>query len=1131
MRKRFLIPIFFSLMFHNLNLFSQQISFTPVYYISEKSNRAFLGITQDRLGNIWLTSFDGGIYRYDGSGFIDYEHNDTDSNSISSYNAECIYADSTDIIWVGTYGGGLDRFDPSTNRFTHFRHLPSESSSLANDTVMAILKDREGNFWVGTRGGLDLFDSKAGTFKHYPHNPDKGSGLSSNQVRSIYEDHQGTLWIGCGSIFAKNGPEEGGLNRFNRSDGSFTSYIHDPGNPNSLETNKVQALFEDSKGNFWVGTSGNGLHIMDRTKGTFTHYYYDSTHPEKLSRPPVNKFNLDHITFINEDILGGIWIGSFLGGINRYDPAAKKITHYGKVMDGTKSLHILEVDTASGYLDYSSWQALFLPDGQIWFTVINPISGPLFYHAAIFRKGIPFYHTNKMGGANTFYDDSDSLLWVGTDNGLIKKNLVLQTEKIYVNEPRNPNSLSNSFITVIRVDKEKNFWLGTNGGLNKYDPVNNQFIHYRLDPKIESSLSNDTIWSMCLDHNDELWVGTSNGLDKLDKKSGGFTHFKLENRNRVDNGNLVYCIREDQNGQLWVGTEGGLYRVNIGTGTVITVLPSANTRSICVDSKNVVWIGSDTGRINDKQNMYRLNQGQFVLFADSNMRGKITYVFDIVEDNHQNLWVSTRYAIFRINDKRDVVRRFGSEYGVSKNGFDLGDNFKAGNGKLFFGDSRGYYSFFPEDLKGNNQPLLNFTSFRLNGKEVIPGEGGILKKAVWRTDEIRLSHDENNFSFEFEGIDDQGLGEVKYLVMLENYDDDWLDYVNGRRANYFNVPPGNYTLRVKAFSSDGAMSEKSMRIIISPPWWKTWWAYTIFSLVIIGAIRGFIVYRSRKLVAENRLLEEKVTSRTEQLNLSLKELKSTQNQLIQSEKMASLGELTAGIAHEIQNPLNFVNNFSEVNKELVGEMKEELDKGNLAEAKAIAEDIETNEDKIMFHGKRADSIVKGMLQHSRSSNGMKQPTDINALADEYLRLSYHGLRAKDKSFNATLQTDYDNSIGKINIIPQDIGRVLLNLYNNAFFAVEEKAKGQTPGYEPIVSVSSRKIKDRVQIRVRDNGSGIPPKILDKIFQPFFTTKPTGQGTGLGLSLSYDIIKAHGGEMKVESKKGDGAEFVVQIPIA
>jgi two-component system NtrC family sensor kinase len=307
--------------------------------------------------------------------------------------------------------------------------------------------------------------------------------------------------------------------------------------------------------------------------------------------------------------------------------------------------------------------------------------------------------------------------------------------------------------------------------------------------------------------------------------------------------------------------------------------------------------------------------------------------------------------------------------------------------------------------------------------------------------------------------------------------------------------------------------------------------YALFAIVGVFLLLAIILYRNnRQKQKANALLQFQKS----EIQNTLTELKATQSQLIQSEKMASLGELTAGIAHEIQNPLNFVNNFSEVNTELIEELKNEKLKVKTERDEQLEDqllnNIAENEQKINHHGKRADAIVKGMLQHSQTSTGQKESTDINKLADEYLRLAYHGLRAKDKSFNATLKTDYDESIGNINIIPQDIGRVLLNLYNNAFYAVNEKRKQQNESYEPTVIVSTKKMSDKVEISVRDNGNGISQKVVDKIFQPFFTTKPTGQGTGLGLSLSYDIIKAHGGELKVNTKEGEFAEFIIQLPM-
>jgi len=361
------------------------------------------------------------------------------------------------------------------------------------------------------------------------------------------------------------------------------------------------------------------------------------------------------------------------------------------------------------------------------------------------------------------------------------------------------------------------------------------------------------------------------------------------------------------------------------------------------------------------------------------------------------------------------------------------------------------------------------------------------------------------------------------IAMTGDNHKEWIHYCEARcellRGYYGEEIPARSCHLCKF--SNGAIAQSSASLISQESWDLLKRVASVFSLA----------YSRFKDLTQARIDLQNLKEEKNRAENALAELKATQRQLIQSEKMASLGELTAGIAHEIQNPLNFVNNFSELNTELIDELKTELATGNQQQAKEIADSIKENEEKINHHGKRADAIVKGMLQHSRSTSSQKDLTDINALADEYLRLSYHGLRAKDKTFNATLKTDFDESIGKINIVPQDIGRVLLNLYNNAFYAVTEKKKQHPEGYEPTVSVSTKKINGKVEISIKDNGNGIPPKVVDKIYQPFFTTKPTGQGTGLGLSLSYDIIKAHGGEINVETKEGEGAEFIVQLIVA
>ncbi|GAA4455852.1 hypothetical protein GCM10023189_24200 [Nibrella saemangeumensis] len=303
--------------------------------------------------------------------------------------------------------------------------------------------------------------------------------------------------------------------------------------------------------------------------------------------------------------------------------------------------------------------------------------------------------------------------------------------------------------------------------------------------------------------------------------------------------------------------------------------------------------------------------------------------------------------------------------------------------------------------------------------------------------------------------------------------------------------------------------------------------YAVLTGLGVLVLLALILWRNnRQKHRANELLQQK----NGEIQRTLIELKTTQAQLIQREKMASLGELTAGIAHEIQNPLNFVNNLSEVSTELVGELKEEAKAGHIEDVLELADDLQETLEKVNHHGKRADGIVKGMLQHSKTSSGTKEPTDLNALANEYLRLAYQNLKAKDDSFTADLRLSLDPNLGLINVAPQDMGRVLLNLYNNAFYATQEQARKSMDGFQPQIEVTTHRENGRVELRVKDNGTGIPSEILNKIYQPFFTTKPTGQGTGLGLSLSYDIVtKGHGGEMIVDSQENTYTEFVVTLP--
>jgi signal transduction histidine kinase/ligand-binding sensor domain-containing protein len=1097
---------------------TQQVKFNLVSGSNGISLGMINGITRDREGVMWFSDqFHQCIIRYDGSLMTRFAYDPKNNNSLGGRYPDCIFADSSGIIWIGFNGTGLDRFDPETKIFKHFRHLPNDTGSLASDGVSALLVDRQGNLWVGTNGGLDLLNQGTGKFKHFRHNDLDSASLSDNIVRAIYEDREGTLWIGTGLPWVEP-LERGGLNRFNRKTGTFTRYLSDPKNPHSLIDNKVRAIFEDSRGVFWVGTGGDGLHTMDRKTGIFVRHKYNPAKPEQLSRPPVINDIGDHITFITEDTLGYIWVGTFGNGIIRYDTTTKKITHFGG-----------KTDKSGIFRDNSAWWVNASKAGLFW--ICTQESN--LYRVDLFTNYIPRYQSYT-GAILSFYEETPTVLWLGTDSGLIRKNLTDGSSHLFIHEPLNPNGISKGEVGTIIKDERGDFWLSTSGGgINKLNPNTGIFTHYQHDPKNSQSLFSDNVGIIYKDSESNLWVATDDGLDRMDRNTGNFTHYRHDqNDTNSISDNVVTSIFEAETKVLWVGTYyRGLNKMNLQEGRFKHYLPGAFVTSIYKDADGVIWVGAPNA-------LYRYNKGtdDFSIFGEGKTGIKINSALSIIGDDQNNLWIASFSGIYKINNTRDQIIIYDQRNGID--GFTSPINwgvstYKGQDGEIFFGSSSGYYAFYPDKLKlTRNVPKINFTNFWLKGVDVKVAPNGPLKELFSNTKEIHLQHDQNVFSIGFTAIDYDNPGDKTFYYKLENYDDDWRLSGVEEKAYYFNVPPGKYVFRVTASNStNGASSEKDILITIALPWWGTWWAYCMY--VVLGFVVAYSLYRfykNRIIIKEREKSNIRELAQAKEIEKAYGELKSTQVQLVQSEKMASLGELTAGIAHEIQNPLNFVNNFSEVNTELLSELEDEAKNGKIEEVRSIAKNIRENEEKINHHGKRADAIVKGMLQHSKVSTGQKEQTNINALSDEYFRLAYHGFRAKDKSFSATMTTDFDQSIGTINIVPQDMGRVLLNLYNNAFYAVLEKKKQVLDGYEPTVSVTTKKLNGKVVISVKDNGNGIPEKVVEKIFQPFFTTKPTGQGTGLGLSLSYDVVKAHGGNIRVETKERDGSEFIVTLPL-
>ncbi len=1107
----------------------QQILFNNVFP-SDGSTFSFVnGITQDNNGYMWFAT-KRGIYSYDGTQMVSYKNSSLSANSLASNLVESIFADDDGSIWVGSLGNGLDHFDQFTGAFTHFQHDPDDTASLSNDTVTSILRDRDGILWIGTHQGLDQYNPETKTFIHYRHRENDPASLSFNQVRVIYEDKQGTLWIGTGSPYAGDGggASDGGLNRLDKSTGQFTRYMHNRDDINSLISNKVSAIFEDNQGAFWVGTRG-GLHKMDRQEGTFERLVYDPAHPEKFSGPIIVPENAawEHITFIHQDAAGSYWYGTVENGLYYFNPAVGKMIRYHA-----------SGNTSEEFSDNGGWRAYTSRDGMLW---IGTAQGNIFRINPL-QTEIPYFALSG-GSANAFYEEPDGTFWIGTSQGLIRQDKITgNSQSILIDA--NPASPDNG-VYFIYGDQLDQMWVGGSGGLARWDEKNKQFIRYKNEPDNNNSLSNNSVYAIFEDKESNFWIGTGSGLNLLNKQAGTFKRFNTSL--------FVTAVYEDHSDNLWVGTWNGpgIFLFNKETGELINNQSGVNVTCFFEDHENVLWVGTSQGLLK-----YDPGVERFILVSDLYSIVGMSEIIGIKEDNQKNLWIACAEGIIRMNPERNSSRIYGREYGVGENNFIYLASYKGRNGKLYFGDTQGYFAFNPADFNDHsNPPEVAITNFYLANQAVKPGKGSLLKESLLQTKSLSLRSYQKSFSFDFSVIDYTNPESNRLYFMMENYDQEWRGGGFERRANYYDLPSGKYTFRVKGSNSSGIWAERTIEIIILPPWWRTWWAYIIYVLLFITVIIGIDRFqRHRLLNAEREKNRDRELLHAKEIEKAYTELKTTQTQLIQAEKMASLGELTAGIAHEIQNPLNFVNNFSEVSVELMEELKGEISKVKGERIDSIQDDIISdviqNLVKITHHGKRADAIVKSMLQHSRSSTGQKESTDINALADEYLRLAYHGMRARDKSFNATMETIFDPALPKIEVVPQDIGRVILNLVNNAFQAVHEKSQGNVPTtlgannysplqgastqpqleYTPAVTITTKNHGDHIEISVADNGAGIPDSIKDKIFQPFFTTKPTGQGTGLGLSLSYDIVKAHGGELSVEAVMGEGSKFVIILPV-
>jgi signal transduction histidine kinase/ligand-binding sensor domain-containing protein len=975
-------------------------------------------------------------------------------------------------IWICTFNYGISLISPDHKTFQHI----SIENGLGSNRSLRTLEDNDGRIWIGNlQSGLDILDLKENKIKRMG----IAQGLSGNNVFSMAANNKGDIYIGG---------YNNGVDIINIGQNTFR-YVEAI---NGEKKYRFYNMLSDDEGRLWIGTDSAGVYILNKNNDSVSH----------LSTPQGLGDSLTRCLSMNSQ--HQMYVGTYMGGMNVFPPG-NVVAHHISTTDGLLNKEVwglLEDDKDRKWIATHAGLNILMPDEKILkfqpdrrgTNRFDPVikTGPDEILTGGFETGLYLINVARKTSEHigireglpgveisNLFQDKRGLIWIATYNGIVTQFDLLKRTIHYFQIPGGPDS---NRITGFTDDGSGKLWIATYNGLFILKTTENTISRYSK----QNGLSSDLCDMILADSKNRIWVSTEKGLNLLDQAKNNNTIFS-ESNGLAASGS--YSLME-KGGRIFAGTSKGL-----------TILKE--TKSLTV-SENI-W------------NLQTYSRLQGFKYVDFNANTQMSTLSG-------ELWWGIEDGITMMNNS--LFKDDSSVVSPKITGIEL------------FGKVQ--YFTDPGMIKGTDTIWSeNLDSFYLKGtfnslnKEKQKGiEWDSLSNTYFPVN-LSLPFNQNYIRFHFSNMLPQDAGQYKYRYILDGVDEKWSPVTSTPiTENYNNISPGNYTLRISARRNLGPWSEPSVyHFRIRPPWWYSWWAELIYLFIFIGLLRFWVRYRSRRLQKENMILEQKITDRTTALSTSLENLRQAQGQLIQAEKMASLGELTAGIAHEIQNPLNFVNNFSEVNTELIDDVNKALEQGDVPEAKEILKDLEMNMGKITFHGKRADAIVKGMLLHSRASSGQKIPTDVNALADEYLRLSYHGLRARDKSFNAQFTMDLDEKLEDIMLVQQDIGRVFLNLFNNAFYSVTEKKKLAPESYEPTVSLSTKKKPDAVEIRIRDNGVGIPKKLLDKIYQPFFTTKPAGQGTGLGLSLSYDIItKEHGGKIDVETKENEFTEFIIELPI-
>ncbi len=991
-------------------------------------------LLEDDAGDIWVGT-NGGLSRWQVSSdtFIHYRHDPDDLTSLSGNAVQVLYKDRVGTFWVGMTHAGLSRFDPETGTFTHFRHDPSDRASLSDNQVRVVYEDTSGRLWVGTLGGLNLFDRERRRFTRWLHDPDDLGSLSNNQIRSILEDSTGALWVGT----------LGGLHRLDSTTMGFERFLHDPADPGSLSEDRVRVLYEDRDERLWVGTDG-GLNLFQRPSETFIAYRHDPAKPTSLSA--------DRIMAIYQDRGGVLWIGT-QRGINKWNPMSWSFLH--STSQGSPSSELTSNDILA------------------------------------------------------FSEDGEGGLWIGTSShGLNRLDRETGTVQHFLHDPQDPESLSDNRVMALFHDRHGTLWVGTMaGGLNRFDrlpgrPETGSFERFLHDPGRADSLSAAGVSAFFEDRRGRLWVGTwGGGLNRFDRlpgrpETGGFVHFRHDPSDPESLSNdRVTCFAEELDSTLWVGTfEGGLNRFDPETQRFRRIervpgqtsgLTSNMVFSLHVDASGTLWVGTQVG-LHRFEGFDESDTAVFKVYLEEDGLSN-DFVYAVESDTWGRLWMSTNKGLSRFDPKTGAFKNYDTSHGLQSDEFNMGAHFKSASGELFFGGIKGFNSFFPEDIEKNTSiPPVVLTSFSKLNQKVDFG------KPIFEVEQIPLDYTDYFITFEFAALDYTSPEKNQYRYKLIDFDDDWIELGNRHLVTFTNLDPADYVLRVQASNNDGVWNEEGLSIAISiaPPYWKTWWFKVSGALAALAVVVLVYKIKTRSIRRNAERLQVQVKERT-------RELEEAQHLIVQQERLAVLGELAGGVAHELRNPLGVIKNsiyFLRMTLKEIGEKaKKHLD--------LIDQEIQ-----------RSDRIIVALLDYTQD--------DRSTSKIGRFRLEEVTKKVVAEIIPDTMRVDVQLDAGPLIVLADHyhVERILLNLLTNAVQAMPDGGD---------LRILCQRQGGEVIVEVTDTGVGISEETLRKVFDPLFTTK--FQGIGLGLTLSQRYAETNGGRIECESVLGQGSTFRLVLP--